>query len=74
MQTIIHSDRDLLNEVAALSHGPLPAQVITRWAGGCHIRVADTYDTILPPDALPEDADEFHVRIEPAGLVVFTAA
>ena len=51
-----------------------PAQVITRWAGGCHIRIADAHDTILPPDALPDDADEFRVRIEPDGLVVFTAA
>ena len=58
----------------AASNRVWPAQVITRWPGGCQIRIDDQLDTILPPDAVPEDWDEFRVRIEPGGLVILPAA
>jgi hypothetical protein len=51
----------------------LPAQVVTRFAAGCHIRVADEHDTILAPDALPAGADTFAVRIQRDGLVILPA-
>ena len=39
------------------------AEVITRWAEGCQIRIADTYDTIVDPAMIPTDIDVIHVRV-----------
>lgn len=58
----------------AASNRVWPAQVITRWGGGCQIRIDDQLDTILPPGAVPADWDEFRVRIEPSGIVVLPPA
>jgi hypothetical protein len=51
-----------------------PAQVITRWSEGCHVRVAEKHDTILPADALPPDADQFGIRITRGGVVILPNA
>ena len=58
----------------ASSNRVWPAQVITRWNAGCQIRISDQVDTILPPEAVPADWDEFRVRIEPGGIVVLPPA
>lgn len=50
-----------------------PAQVVTRWPGGCQIRIDDQIDTVLPPESVPADWEEFRVRIEPAGIVILPA-
>ena len=50
------------------------AQVITRWRSGCQIRIDDQIDTILPPEAVPAEWDEFRVRIERDGIVVLPPA
>ena len=52
----------------------IPAQVVTRWQDGCHIRVSEAHDAILPANALPGDTDHFAIRILQGGVEVHVAA